>query len=74
MAEVQAMTVSDLDVYAAANLLVKPHGAEASIQAAKNADAMLEKGDLDGKAVWLQILRAVKDLLHARPSGGEPIH
>ncbi len=31
------------------------------------ADAMLEKGDIDGQAAWLRILRAVKELLLAQP-------
>ncbi len=35
-----------------------------------NADAMLEKGDLDGYAAWKRILRAVEDLLSKkRPAG-----
>ncbi len=34
------------------------------------ADAMLEKGDLDGCAVWKRILRAVEKLLSKeRPDG-----
>ena len=32
------------------------------IEAAIRADAMLEKGDLDGYAVWRRILRAVEVL------------
>ncbi len=39
---------SDLDIYRAANVLVKRHGQDAPIQAAMRADAMLDKGDLDG--------------------------
>ncbi len=41
----------DLDIYRAANILVKRHGQDAPIQAAMRADAMLEKDDLDGYAV-----------------------
>ncbi len=34
------------------------------------ADAMLEKGDLDGYAAWKRILRAVEELLSKeRPAG-----
>ncbi len=39
---------SDLDIYRAANLLVKQHGQDAPIHAAMRADAMLDNGDLDG--------------------------
>ncbi len=58
VAEVQAMTISDLDIYRSANLLVKQHGPGATAHAALRADAMLERGDLDGQAVWLRIMRA----------------
>ena len=36
-----------------------------------NADAMLEAGDLDGYAVWRQVLRAVKELLRTEPAKGQ---
>ena len=54
---------SDLVIYRSANLLVKQHGEDAPIHAAMRADAMLEKGDLDGYAVWKRVLRAVEELL-----------
>ncbi len=66
--------IPDLDIYRTAKLLVEKHGDMAPNHAAMQADAMLEKGDMGGKAAWLRILRAVRDLLHARPSGGNPIH
>ena len=31
------------------------------------ANAMLDKGDLDGRALWLRVLKAVKALLDTRP-------
>ncbi len=40
--------IPDLDIYRSANLLVKQHGDDAPIEAAMRADAMLEKGDLEG--------------------------
>ena len=49
---------SDLDIYRTANLLIKQHGDEAPVHAAMRADAMLEKGDLDGLAVWKRIIVA----------------
>ncbi len=45
------MMVSELDIYRSANLFIKQHGDEAAIFAAQQADACLEKGDLDGKVV-----------------------
>ena len=66
--------IPDLDMYRAANLLVKQHGAEATIHAAMNADAMLDKGDLDGAAVWRRIVQAIEELQRARPWPGEKQH
>ncbi len=39
--------IPDLDIYRAANALVKQHGQDAPVHAAMRADAMLDKGDLD---------------------------
>ncbi len=64
----------DLDIYRSANLLVKQHGGDASIEAAMRADAMLEKGDLDGYAVRKRILRAVEELRETKPRPGARAH
>ncbi len=66
--------ISDLDVYRSAQLLVERHGDGAPIEAAMKVDAMLEKGDIDGQAAWLRILRAVKELLLAQPDKGDVVH
>ncbi len=66
--------VPNLDIYRSANLFVKHHGQDAPIHAAMRADAMLEKGDLDGYAVWKRILRAVEELQGAVPKSGEAVH
>ena len=39
---------SDLDIYRTANVLIREHGEDAALEAAQRADAMLEKGSLDG--------------------------
>ena len=62
--------IPDLDIFRTANVLVKHHGQDAPIQAAMRADAMLEKGDVDGYAVWKRIVKAVEELLSKeRPAG-----
>ncbi len=61
----------DLDIYRAANLLVKRHSADAPIHAAMRADAMIEEGDLAGVATWKRILRAVEELQRVEPAAGE---
>ena len=73
MAKVEAM-IPDLDIYRAANLLVKQHGEDAPVEAAMRADAMLEAGDLDGYAVWKRILRAVGEIQGTAPKSGEAVH
>jgi hypothetical protein len=41
-----------LDIYGAANILVKEYGAEqAPLMAAKRADALLDLGEMDGQRV-----------------------
>ena len=62
--------ITDLDIYRSARVLIDQHGEDAPIWAAQKADAMLEKGNLDGKRLWLKILVAIKDLLSKeRPPG-----
>ena len=65
---------SDLDIYRSAQVLVKHHGTDAPIHAAMRADAMLDKGDLDGFSVWKRILRAVEELQRAEPEPGAWVH
>ena len=66
--------IPDLDIYRSANLLVNQHGQDAPIHAAMRADAMLDKGDLDGCAVWKRILRAVEELQTKAAKSGEAVH
>ncbi len=62
--------IPDLDIYRSANVLIKHHGEDAPIHAAMRADAMLDKGDLDGYEVWKRIVKAVEELLSKeRPAG-----
>ncbi len=49
---VALLLIPDLDIYRTANIPVKQHGEDAPIQAAMRADAKLEKGGLEGCAVW----------------------
>ena len=57
-----------------AKLLIDQHGREAPIHAALNADAMLDKGNLDGQAAWLRILKAVTELRDTQPGDGAAVH
>ncbi len=66
--------IPDIDIYRVANLLVKRHGQDASIEAAMRADAMLDKGDLEGCAAWKRILKAVEELQGTAPKPGKAVH
>ena len=65
---------SDLDIYRTANVLVKHYGEDAAIEAAQHADAMLEKGCLDGQRVWKRVLAAVKEIQRQEPREGEAVN
>lgn len=45
------------------------HGSETTIHAAVRADAMLEGGDLKGRAVWLRVIGAIGELGRGRQHG-----
>ncbi len=65
---------SDLDIYRSANVLIREHGEDAGIEAARNADAMLAKGDFDGQAVWKRILAAVEEIRRTNRRLDEAAH
>ena len=68
------MTMPDeIDIFRSAKLLIDQHGEDAPIFAAMQADKCFEAGDLDGKAVWLRILSAVKELQQREP-GERAVH
>ncbi len=66
--------ISDLDIYRSANVIIRQHGEDAPIEAAMRADTMLERGDLDGYAVWKRIVKTVDELLADRSSPDATIH
>ena len=66
--------ISDPDIWRAAQLLVKRHGADAPIVAAQRADELFDQGDLDGTAVWKRILHAVEELQRTKPKLGERVN
>jgi hypothetical protein len=62
--------IAELEIYRAANILLKEYGAEdAGFMAAKSTIAMIEVGDLDGLRTWKAILRAVLELRRNRNLG-----
>ena len=66
---------NEIDIYRGAKLLIDQHGEDATIFAAMQADRCLEGGDLDGKAVWIKVIGAIKELLNQQPpSSDTPLH
>ncbi len=66
--------IPDLDIYRSANVLIREHGEDAALEAAQHADAMLERGDMEGAAVWRRILGAVEELQRKERRKGEATH
>ncbi len=66
--------MSRINIYRSANVLIRQHGEDAAIEAAMRADAMLEKGDLEGQAVWKRIVRVVEEIQQTELGPGERHH
>ncbi len=65
----------EIDIYRSANLLIDQLGESALTFAVQQADACWERGNLDGKAVWMGVIRAIKELLNQQPpSSATPLH
>jgi hypothetical protein len=54
--------VSDLDIWRAANLLIRRHGTDAQLEAACLQHLMVDRGDDEGRLVWVRIRRAIEAL------------
>ena len=65
---------SDLDIYRSANELIKQHGDAADIEAAMRADELMDAGDMEGEAVWLRIVKAIKELLSEERPADVKVH
>jgi len=61
--------VNDINIWRSAKLLVERYGDEAPIHAAMRVDELLDEGDVDGRTVWLRVVRAFEELLNKQPQG-----
>ncbi len=61
--------ISGRDITRAAQALIKQHGEDATIHAAMRADELLEKGDMEGRAVWKRIVKAIEEFQSTKPDG-----
>ena len=65
-------TISGLEIYRSAAVMMRQFGSEAAAQAAARARSMGEKGDREGQLVWQRILRAVRELQCAERPAAAP--
>ncbi len=66
--------ISDLDLWRAAQVMVKRYGKDAATEATMRADEFLDQGNLVGKRLWMRIMQAIEELQRERPRGGEKVH
>ena len=52
--------ISEPDIWRAANLLIRQHGDDAKLEAARLQDLMLDRGDDEGRLVCARIRRAIE--------------
>ena len=59
----------EIDIYHAAAVLMREHGEDAVIESAMRADALLDQGNMEGRATWLRVIAAIKELEAKEPEG-----
>jgi hypothetical protein len=64
--------ILEIDIWRAANLMLKRYDDEADIESAIRAEELAEAGDWAGEAVWRLIIDAIGQLGNTIPPG--PLH
>lgn len=64
----------EVDVWRAAHKMIELYELEAGFIAAQRADALHERGDIDGFHAWVRIVRAIKELQPIIPDGADFRH
>jgi hypothetical protein len=64
--------IPEIDIWRAANLMLKRYGEKALKESATRADELAADGDYDGEVTWRRIADAVGQLANTTPSG--PVH
>jgi hypothetical protein len=64
--------IPEIDIWRAANLMLKRYGDRALDESAIRADQLAADGDHDGAATWRRITDAVGQLANNTPPG--PLH
>jgi hypothetical protein len=61
--------IPEIDIWRAAQLMLKRHGDKALEESAARADEFVATGDHNGAAVWRRITAAVAQLVNTTPPG-----
>ena len=64
--------MDDADIRTSATQLLKTFGGGAAMEAAHQADKMLQRKDQQGHAVWMRIVAAIRELERDPSPGGKP--
>ena len=70
----RVLLISDLNLWRAANVMIKRYGDGAATEAAMRADEFLDQGIIDGQRLWMRIMHAIEELQRERPGDGEAVH
>lgn len=62
-------TLSDKEIWIAANQMIQSHKAEAEVKAQLRAKQMQVVGDMDGRRIWLQVVAVIKMLQNTESEG-----
>jgi len=66
--------ISYREIWAAASVMVKRYGADATLEAAARAVKLRDEGDVAGAETWHRILNAIERLQAKAPAEGEKVH
>jgi hypothetical protein len=61
--------IPEIDIWRAAQLMIKPHCEKALDESAARADELALAGDDDGATTWRRIMAAVTQLANKTPPG-----
>ena len=64
--------IPEIEIWRAANLMLKRYGGKALKESASRADELAAQDDYNGEAVWRRITDAVRQLANQTPAG--PLH
>jgi hypothetical protein len=61
--------IPEIDIWRAADLMLKSYGSNAELESARRADDLWDDGDTAGAAVWRRIIDAIGQLSNTTPPG-----